>query len=90
MELYGRKDGRSVEISKASLSNKIPAPPTKYTQDGTLAVGQTKCSEAPHDGVTTDVLYTVNYADGTIKNKNFHSIYQPWQKVCLVGTALAR
>lgn len=90
MELYGRKDNRTIEISKPIVYNKIPAPPTKYIQDLGLSVGQTKCTEAPHDGVTTDVLYTVNYPDGTIKKKNFKSIYQPWQKVCLVGAMLLR
>ncbi|MFA6257926.1 MAG: VanW family protein [Candidatus Paceibacterota bacterium] len=88
MELYGQKDGRSSEISEATLYNRIPAPPTKYVQSAELPVGQTKCTEVPHDGVTTDVLYTIKYLDGTIKERNFHSIYQPWQKVCLIGTAL--
>lgn len=88
MEFYGRKDGRSVEISKPSLYNKIPAPETKYIQNGELPAGQTKCSETPHDGVTANVLYTVTYPDGTVKKRNFRSIYQPWQKICLVGTAL--
>ena len=87
MELYGRKDNRTVEISKPIISNKIPAPQTKYIQDLGLSIGQTKCTEAPHDGVTTDVLYTVNYSNGIIKKKNFKSIYQPWQKVCLIGIA---
>jgi len=85
MEFYGRKDGRTVEISKPTIYNKIPAPATKYIQSRELFTGQTKCTEMPHDGVTTDVLYTVNYPDGIIKIKNFRSIYQPWQKVCLIG-----
>ncbi len=88
MEFYGHKDGRSVEISKPTIYNRIPAPETKYIKTGDLLVGQIKCSETPHDGLTTDVLYTVKYEDGTIKEKNFKSIYQPWQKVCLIGTAL--
>lgn len=88
MELYGNKDHRVVTIGTPTITNKIPAPPTKYTPTPTLFVGQTKCTEAPHDGVTTDVLYTVDYGNGTIKKKNFHSVYQPWQKVCLVGTAI--
>ncbi len=88
MELYGQKDGRSVEISKAALSGFIPAPPTKYLETTDLLKGQTKCYEAPHDGVTTNVLYTVNYPNGITKKKNFHSVYQPWQKICLVGTVL--
>lgn len=86
MELYGQKDSRSVEISKPFLYNKIPAPETKYVQSRELPVGITECSETPHDGVTANVLYTVNYPDGTVKKTNFKSIYQPWQKVCLVGT----
>lgn len=90
MELYGRKDNRTVEISKPLVYNKIPAPQTKFINDVGLSLGQIKCTEAPHDGVTTEVLYTVNYPDGTIKKKNFKSIYQPWQKVCLVGVALFR
>ncbi len=88
MELYGKKDGRSVEISKPLVYDKIPAPPTKYVPTTELPMGQTKCTETPHDGVTTDVLYTVTYPNGVIKEKNFHSVYKPWQKVCLVGTAL--
>lgn len=88
MELYGKKDGRTVNISEPTLTNKIPAPATKYTATTTLPLGVTKCYEAPHEGVTADVLYSINYADGTTKQKNFHSVYQPWQKVCLVGTAL--
>lgn len=85
MELYGQKDGRSVEISKPYMHDKIPAPQTKYVQTKSLPLGKTQCSETPHDGVTTEVLYTVNYSDGTTKKKIFKSIYQPWQKVCLVG-----
>jgi len=88
MELYGQKDGRTVEISKPVLTNRIPAPTPKYISSMELPFGQTKCSEMPHEGITANFLYTVNYPDGTIKKRNFLSIYQPWQKVCLVGKAL--
>ena len=87
MELYGKKDGRVANISEPILTNKIPAPATKYTMSTELPLGVTKCYEAPHEGVTADVVYEINYLDGTTKKKNFHSVYQPWQKVCLVGTA---
>lgn len=90
MELYGQKDGRSVEISKPYIHDKIPAPKTKYIQSKDIPVGKTQCTETPHDGVTTEVLYSVKYQDGTTKKRIFKSIYQPWQKVCLVGTALTR
>ncbi|MEI7709747.1 MAG: VanW family protein [bacterium] len=87
MELYGQKDGRSVAISKPLMYDKIPAPEVKYTQTPELPLGQTTCSEAEHDGLTTDVTYSVKYVSGSIKKMTFHSVYQPWQKVCLVGTA---
>lgn len=88
MELYGQRDGRSAEISEPTLYNKIPAPPTKYILSDELPMGKTKCTEKAHDGITSDVLYTVKYADGTVKKRNFRSVYQPWQAVCLVGTAI--
>ncbi len=86
MELYGQKDGRIAEVSAPYLYNDIPAPPTKYVQTAELEIGQTKCTESPHAGVTASASYNVTYPDGTVKHKNFQSIYQPWQKVCLIGT----
>ncbi len=86
-ELYGVQDGRKVEISKPILSNLIPAPPTRFVPTAELSLGETKCSEIPKEGITADVTYTVTYADGMVKVKTFHSVYAPWQKVCLVGTA---
>jgi vancomycin resistance protein YoaR len=86
MELYGQNDDRKVTISEPKIYNKIPAPLPKYIETEDLYVGQTKCLESPHDGITTDVLYSVLFSDGTLKEKNFHSVYRPWQKVCLVGT----
>jgi len=88
MELYGQKDGRIAEISNPVLYNQIPAPETKYVLSNDLKIGVMECSETPHDGVTADALYTVKYPNGIVKTKNFNSVYQPWQKVCLIGIAL--
>ncbi len=85
-EFYGTDDGRKVEISKPELSNEKPAPETKNVLTPDLPVGQTKCSELPHKGVTADVVYTVTRQDGLVATQNFHSVYQPWQRVCLIGT----
>jgi vancomycin resistance protein YoaR len=87
MELYGRKDGRTVEISKPLMYNYVPAPAPNYIYTNELYSGQVKCTEMPHDGLTTSVMYTVNYPNGITKERNFKSFYQPWQKVCLIGTA---
>lgn len=85
LELYGKKDGRTVEISKPVISKVIPPAPPKYIASNTLPLGQTKCSEIPHNGVTADAIYTVKYANGEVNEQKFHSVYQPWQKVCLIG-----
>ena len=39
--------------------------------------------------LTADTTYTVNYPDGSIKENIFHSVYEAWPRVCLVGTAQA-
>ncbi len=85
-ELYGQKDGRIVTISDPVLTDEIPAPDIKYVLSPDLPIGQIKCSETPHKGVTADVKYDVKYANGGTKEQNFHSVYRPWQRICLVGT----
>ncbi|MEI7424719.1 MAG: VanW family protein [Candidatus Staskawiczbacteria bacterium] len=84
-EFYGKKDGREVEISKPVLYNIITPPLPKYIPTYDLPLGKTKCSEIPHNGITADATYTVTYASGNIEETKFHSVYQPWQKVCLIG-----
>jgi vancomycin resistance protein YoaR len=84
---YGVKDGRTVDIGKPVLYNwTIPAP-TKYIASWEVPWGKIKCTEIAHNGVTSDVLYSVIYLNGEKKETNFHSIYKPWQKVCLIGMA---
>jgi len=86
-EFYGVKDGRLVEISKPVLYNWVSPPPTKYVAAYNLPAGRVRCTEIAHTGVTTDATYTVTYATGQKKITNFHSVYQPWQKVCLIGVS---
>lgn len=86
-EFYGQKDGRRVEISEPKLSDEKPAPETKYIETKDLPAGEVQCSETPRRGITADALYTVYYPGGEVRAQNFHSIYQPWQKICLIGAA---
>ncbi len=85
-ELYGQRDGRLAQVSDPVLTNEIPAPDIKYVASPDLPIGQTQCSETPHKGITADVTYDVHYATGETKEQRFHSVYQPWQRICLVGT----
>lgn len=84
-ELYGQNDGRTAEISKPVLSDERPAPPPQYLLTPDLPPGKMECSETPRKGVTADVVYTIYYPNGDIKKQNFHSVYEPWRKTCLVG-----
>ena len=85
-ELYGTSDGRIAEISTPILSNKKPVPQTRYIISPDLTLGETQCQTATHEGITADTTYTVSYPGGFKKEEVFHSIYQPWPKVCLVGS----
>jgi len=88
IEFYGQNDGRKVTISDVVLSNRIPAPPTKYVPTWDLPFRTEKCSETPRQGVTANVDYTVTFASGDTKKQHFTSVYEPWQKICLFGTRM--
>ena len=85
-ELYGQKDGRLAEVSEVVLSEEKPAPETKYALGPDIPLGKIECSETPRKGMTADATYTVRYANGETQTQEFHSVYQPWQKICLIGT----
>ncbi|MCX6722935.1 MAG: VanW family protein [Candidatus Staskawiczbacteria bacterium] len=84
-ELYGVSDGRIAEISTPVLSNEQPVPPTRNIMTQDLPTGETKCQTATHKGITADTTYTVTYPNGSKKEKVFHSVYEAWPKVCLIG-----
>jgi len=86
-ELYGTADGRIAEVSTPVLSDERPVPETRNIMTPDLPVGTTKCQTATHKGITADTTYTVSYPDGFKKEEVFHSVYEPWPKVCLIGTS---
>jgi len=86
MEFYGQKDGREVAISEPVISNRIPPPKPKYVISQELKKGEEKCTEQARFGMTAEVNYKVDYLNGETNSQTFKSVYQPWQKVCLVGT----
>lgn len=95
-EFWGTKDGRTVRYTDATThadfyevkprtANWISPPPAKYVETLDLPVGQKKCTEKPHSGVTAEFDYAIKYPDGKEKKRTFTSVYRPWQEVCLVG-----
>jgi vancomycin resistance protein YoaR len=90
LELYGQKDGRQAVVSEPVLSDFLPAPDTKYVTTFDLPPYAEKCSETPKIGVTANVTYRVALRSGEVREQDFKSVYKPWQKICLVGSALKR
>jgi len=85
--LYGKNDGRKVEISPVTVYDQQPPLPAKYQDDPTLKRGVTKQVDFPAWGAKAKFDYKVINNDQVIFEKTFFSNYRPWQAVYLVGTA---
>lgn len=84
-EYWGTDDGRISEVGEPRIYNIIKPPPTKLVETEELAPGEKKCTERAHNGATADLTRKVTFADGTEKEETWHSVYRPWQEVCLIG-----
>jgi len=85
-ELYGTKDDRKIEISKARVWDRQPPPPDLYQDDPTLPVGTIKQIDWKAWGSKTAFDYKVTRNGEVIFEKTFSSVYKPWQAVYLRGT----
>lgn len=85
-ELYGSRDGRQVEISKARVWDKEPPPPDLYQEDPTLPAGTVKQVDWKAWGSKVAFDYKVTRNGKTLIEKTFYSTYKPWQAVYLKGT----
>ena len=84
--LYGTKDGRTVEITKPVLWGYAPAPTPLYTDDPTLPLGQTKQIDFAASGIKSQFEYTVTKNGEVINHQTFFSNFVPWQAKFLRGT----
>jgi len=86
IEFYGKKDGRQIELSEASLFGALPAPEPLYEDDPSLPSGTVKQVDWAAPGIKSTFTYKVKAADGTIiQDRTFYSNYRPWKAVYLVG-----
>lgn len=86
-EFWGTRDGRVQAQSKIKQWNAIAPPEPKMIETSALAEGVKKCFETAHSGITTAFTYTITYPNGTVKDKEFRSVYKPWRAQCLIGKA---
>lgn len=85
-KFYGKKDGRTSDISSIVLYDVQPPPPALYQDDSTLRRGVIKQIDFPAWGGKAKFDYKVTRNGETIFQKQFFSSYRPWQAVYLVGT----
>ncbi len=85
-KLYGKKDNRKIEISKAEVWDVSPPPEPSFEDDPTLQRGITKQVDFSAWGAKARFSYKVTYADKKVSNDTFYSVYRPWKAVFLVGT----
>jgi len=75
-ELYGTKDGRESHLDGPhTLWTKTP-PESQYTDDSSLAPGETKLVEHAHAGAKTTATYWVTRGGEEINRQKFVSIYK--------------
>lgn len=84
--LYGKKDGRSVDITTPVVTGYKPAPDPLYQDDPTIPKGTTKQVDFAAAGATATFHRTVRKNGKIIIDENYVSRYAPWQAVFLVGT----
>ncbi len=84
--LYGVKDGRTVELTKPIVTNQTPPPPELRIDDPTLKRGVE--NEVDHAVWGADVVFNrkVMKDDQQIIADTFKSNYKAWQRVVMVGT----
>lgn len=86
-KLYGKKDGRTVELSTPIISDQSPAPEPQFQDDPTLKKGVTRQVDFAAPGARSRYSYKVTRNKEVLFEKNFNIWYRPWRAVFLVGTA---
>lgn len=89
-EIYGKKDGRVVELSDIRTLSQSPAPPPLYQEDPTLPNGQIKQVDYAATGAKTTFDYKVTKNGEVLgASTTFNNNYRPWQAVYLYGPGTA-
>lgn len=86
VEIWGTSDGRESSIENYSLSNQRAAPAPLYQDDPTLPAGTRRQIDWAAPGATAKFDYVVKKDGQVLHERNFTSVYRPWQAVFLVGT----
>ncbi len=88
-EIYGKDDGRRVEISDIKILSQSPAPPPMYQEDPTLQNGEIKQVDFAASGAKTAFDYKVTKGGEVLGDSTFVNNFKPWQAVYLYGPGTA-
>lgn len=83
--LYGTSDGRKVEISNPTITNRLPPPEDLYQDDPTLQKGVIKQIDFKAEGARVFFTRKVTKDGKEIFFDKFVSNYAPWRSVFLRG-----
>ncbi len=75
-ELYGTKDGRTSKIEGPYTLSKTAPPAAVYTTVDTMAPGEVKQVEKPHEGARTTAKYIVTRDGKELFSQTFDSAYK--------------
>ena len=89
VEIYGNDDGRTVDISDASVWEDISVPADLEVVDASLPAGTMMQTEWPRMPAEAIFVMTVTYADGTTKEQEFSSYYEGNGNVWTVSPDMA-
>lgn len=86
-KIYGKDDGREVDISDTRVISKSSAPPAVYIDDPSLPKGKKVQIEYSAGGAQVVFTRTVKKNGETTLEDSFKSNYRPWAAVYRIGTA---
>jgi len=85
--IYGKSDGRKVEISTPQVYNETPAPKDpKYMDDSSLPKGTEMILDSAHPGADASFDYKVYRDNKIIYQEQFVSHYEAWPQIIRRGT----
>ncbi len=80
-KIYGTSDGRKATVTKPVVTDQIAPADDLYVDEPTLPLGKIVQLEHRAWGARVSFAYTVERDGKQIYQKNFVSVYQPWQAV---------
>ncbi|WP_309570959.1 VanW family protein [Deinococcus sp.] len=84
VSVFGRSDGRRVQIAEPVITQRQPAPDPTFVADRTLEKGGARRIDMPAAGLRARVKRTVTFPDGRQRTDTVDSRYRAWGGVFAV------